>query len=151
MVNYFRGPTFRFLYSGLGLLVAGIYLMVKGNFIGFLLLLTGIPVSLSVNGILWDNQKRRYKSYFNFFLFKAGRWRPFENIQNVLVKGFNESAQMNSRGSSSVIRTRGFMVSLVDSKGNIIEVREFREEKLALDLKEVLKKSLNQKGNPENR
>lgn len=130
-----KGVTLDNFFLGIGILIASIAAIIYIHFfLGLPLLYLGLAILLSVKGVIIDVENRKLKSYFDFFIFKTGNWENIATYNKVTLELTNKSQQMNSRGSSTNVKTKTYDIFLTDSTWRKIELKDFTDYAEAKEL-----------------
>ncbi len=125
-MNIFHGITLSNFFTGIAVIALGIMILMSNSVIpGIIILYLGILIFLSIKGILIDPVKHRIKSYHYIYPFKIGSWKALIDFKVLKLGITNTSQVMNSRGSTTTVRTKSFDVSLLNAYDVPLELKEF--------------------------
>lgn len=122
----------------MGFVIHTAFIMIAAYFIGVYYLIPGLLLAVFAillffikSGFEIDGSKKQIRSYKSLFNIRFGQWINLNKITNVTLKYAREFQVMNSRGTSTNVRTITFDLILLDEKKDEIKVYEFTEYKMA--------------------
>ena len=140
----------------MGYIIHAAFLMIAAYFIGIYYLIPGILVAILAlllffikTGLEIDTSKNQIRSYKSLYNIRFGKWIHLNEIQSATLKYTHEFQLMNSRGTSTNVRTITFDLILINEKWNEIKIHEFTEYKMARQVCNKLEKMLNMNINDE--
>ena len=86
------------VYIGYAMIAYGLILIFLKTFIGALLIIIGVYLGLSFDGIQIDTKKREFKKYSSFFGLKKGIWKSYINFPFLTILTVTEKETGYSRG-----------------------------------------------------
>ncbi len=125
-LDIFQGLTLSNFFTGLVVIATGVMLFIAKNYwLGLPIAYTGIWIFLSLKGVRIDSKRQRIKSYHYIFPIKVGIWKDLSTFKMLKLGVTNTSQVMNSRGTTTTVRTKSFDVSLMDKDDSTLELKEF--------------------------
>ena len=122
----------------MGYIIPAAFVIIVAYFIGVYYLIPGILVGLSAillflikSGLEIDTSKKQIRSYKSLFNIRIGKWIDLDKIQSATLKYTREFQVMNSRGTSTNVRTVTFDLILINENKDEIKTYEFTEYKMA--------------------
>ncbi|HRI69519.1 MAG TPA: hypothetical protein PK156_35050 [Polyangium sp.] len=100
--NYFSGLI---LFLGIILVPVGLLLMVKSIVLGIAILFVAMWIFTTHYRLSVDFDKHEFHDYLWIFGFKRGVKGKFEKMEYIFIKKSRVSQKMNSRASTTIIRT----------------------------------------------
>lgn len=97
-LGFFFPWTFRFL--GALAAIGAVFLLVKFNWLGFPLLLLGLALLFSYEGIEIDHLKKTFREYTSWLMYKTGKNVSYEAIEKVYINKKLETQRMYSAHTS---------------------------------------------------
>ena len=140
----------------MGYIIHAAFIIIAAYFIGIYYLIPGILVAMLAlllflikSGLEIDTSKEEIRSYKSLFNIRFGKWIHLDDIQSATLKYTHEFQLMNSRGTSTNVRTITFDLVLKKEDLNEIKVHEFTEYKMARQVCNKLERILNMNINDE--
>ena len=122
----------------MGYIIPAAFIIIAAYFIGVYYLIPGILVGLSAislflikSGFEINSSKKQIRSYKSLFNIRFGKWIYLNKIQSATLKYTREFQMMNSRGTSTNVRTITFDLILINENRDEIKIYEFTEYKMA--------------------
>ncbi len=123
---------FQFVFAGYILVLTGIYLLIRFNFLGLPAIFAGLFVSFSRTGIRIDFERKEYSEYLGVFHLKVGKWKPLPEIQYVTVFMEGSLQEMHLASISSTQANRDYRINLIVSKTTRIGIGLFKDRAKAM-------------------
>ena len=128
IIKYSRGATVsgKLPYLGFFLLVVSFMILAQSFLvIGFLLLYISFVLMLNVRGVLVNYSEKRYKLYFDIFIYKIGKWKSLETIDKlVLTKFLDKNRYRLGYINSTDVKTKTYDLYLITNSKAIL-LKEF--------------------------
>jgi hypothetical protein len=139
--HFSQGITFEGIVSTCGLIICLVGILgivaLRLVFPGIAVIITGLVLFVALKGVVIDYDARMVKPYYNFLLFKVGRWLQLNNYSKLELRLFTESQTMNMVSISNTYTTKTFNIYLRGAETKEILLKEFQDyEKAKLFLKE---------------
>ena len=132
---YFSGTI---IFMGVLFVVAGFFLFTIRNFGGAIPLLISVAIFTTHYRIRIDFESKEYFDYLWILGFKNGEKGKFKNIEYLFIKNNKVSQKMNSRASSTTIRTEVYDGYLKFSEEDKIHlITKSNKERLVKELTRI--------------
>ena len=133
-----EGFSMNYLIPGMIALVGGVILVTFEPMITVI----GVTIALFLlfikTGVEVNFTKGKIRSYKTVFGIKLGFWKTIEKNTTGILRYTRSAAQMNSRGSSTTVRSETFDFNLFVEIGKEIHIHEFTQYKTARKLLKIL-------------
>ena len=133
----------------MGYIIHAAFMIIAAYFIWIYYFIPGILVGLSAtllflikSGIEIDSSKKQIRSYKSLFNIRFGKWTNLDEINSAILKYTREFQVMNSRGTSTNVRTITFDLILIYENSNETKIYEFTEYKTARQVCNQIEKML---------
>lgn len=133
----------------MGYIIHAAFIIIAAYFIGTYYLIPGILVGLSAillffikSGFEIDSSKKQIRSYKSLLNIRFGKWTHLDEVHSATLKYSREFQVMNSRGTSTNVRTITFDLILINENSDEIKIYEFTEYKMAKQVCNQIEKIL---------
>ena len=147
-MNMDRRTDYNEGYS-MGYIIPAVFIIIAAYFIGVYYLIPGILIGLSAillflikSGFEIDTYKKQIRSYRSLFNIRFGKWTHLDEIHSATLKYNREFQVMNSRGTSTNVRTITFNLILINENSDATKIYEFTEYKIARQVCNQIEKML---------
>ncbi|MGB0428876.1 MAG: hypothetical protein ACPGLV_00275 [Bacteroidia bacterium] len=102
----------------------------------------GLVMLLSIEGVVIDLKHKKIKPYFNFLLFKLGRWQDLTIYKQIILTIYSQQNTYAVRATQQTVKTKSFDIYLVDNVGNKLLIDEYTDYHEGLEFAEELTQKL---------
>jgi hypothetical protein len=93
-------------------IIPGIFLVIDGSFVGYLLIIFWTFLSSLAKGTKIDFENKRISFFFSVFWIKFDKWISAEEFKRFKILNINESRQIFSRVNSATIKHKATAIDL---------------------------------------
>ena len=140
--DYNEGYTMGFVIHSAFIIIAAYFIGIYYLIAGLLLAVFAILLFFIKSGLEIDTSKKQIRSYKSLFNIRFGNWVNLNKIRSATLNYTHEFQVMNSRGTSTNVRTITFDLILINETRDEIKIYEFTDYKMARQACNALEKIL---------
>lgn len=116
MIKVEEGYTFDLFFHALGLITFGILLSFLTIYVGSAIMIIGLLLCFNKTGTLVDPTNNRIGRYSSLFGWTTCKWTSITNYHTAELGFEFINQKMNSRGTSTTVRTKTYALTLLGDK-----------------------------------
>lgn len=127
-----------YLILGMLILFLSIPFYFISIFFGVVLSLLSISLLFIETGVQIDIENKGIRSFKKLFFVTKGVWYALNGVESCIIVYNRDAAIMSSRGSSNLVRTETFDLTLLHKTGRKKVIHEFTDHKLSIQTAKIL-------------